>query len=58
MVERLVHVLIKWFLSWFEDGGIFVLQVHQEAIFGQVLLLLRWWTEDRQTDTMDMICGM
>lgn len=44
MVEGLVHVLIHLFVRHVEDGALLLVQVHQEAIFGHVLLLLRWWT--------------
>lgn len=42
MVEGLVHVLIHVFVSRVEDGAILMVQVHQEAVFGHMLLLLRW----------------
>lgn len=41
MVEGLGHVLIHVFMSRVEDAALILVQVHQEAIFGQVLLLLR-----------------
>lgn len=49
MVERLVHVLIQGFVGWVEDAAFLLMHVHQEAIFGHVVTLLCWWTEDRQT---------
>lgn len=55
MVEGLVHVLIHVLVGRVEDGAILLVQVHQEAIFGHALLLLRWWTQERQTDTMNKI---
>lgn len=41
MVEGLVHVLIHVFMSRVEDGALLAEQVHQEAVFGHALLLLR-----------------
>lgn len=42
MVEGLGHVLVHTVMSWVEDGRLFLVQVHEEAIFGHVLLLLCW----------------
>lgn len=63
MVERLVHVLIHVFVSRVEDGALLLVQVHQEAIDGQALLLLRWWTEDKQHllanhVSLNTVCGV
>lgn len=42
MVEGLTHVLVHMFVSWVEDAALFLVQVHQEAIFAHVLFLLCW----------------
>lgn len=42
MVEGLVHVLIHVFVSRVENGALLLVQVHQEAVYGHALLLLRW----------------
>lgn len=40
MVERLAHVLIHLLVGRVENRTLLVVQVHQEAVFGHVLLLL------------------
>lgn len=40
VVEGLAHILVHILVVWIQNHGIWVIQVHEEAIFGQQLLLL------------------
>lgn len=40
VVEGLAHILVHLLVVWIENHGIWIIQEHEEAVFGQQLLPL------------------